>query len=272
MKKITFGLRVLLLAVVLVSANFTVYAKNASYDGNLPEENGVYDVPGNPHLKLRVFVHKDRGVAKLGQPGPAPVLSCAPSATGDPDSTSTVPGAGWKLPSAWTYRLNTASVPASVGSANLPVIVSNGFSGWLGAIGNTVAVTRGADTRVSRATFDGQNIVTWGRTSGSALAVTYIWYNQTTGVASEIDTIMNSKFTWSWSDPAAWPAGEICAFGGVYDAQSILTHELGHTMGLDDVYTAEFTNNTMYGYGYKAEAKKDTLTIGDVAGVSAIYP
>ena len=58
-----------------------------------------------------------------------------------------------------------------------------------------------------------------------------------------------------------------------YDAQEILTHELGHWMGLGDMYdAANYQNATMYGYGSKAEVKKDTLSTGDISGIGVIYP
>ena len=82
---------------------------------------------------------------------------------------------------------------------------------------------------------------------------------------------MNKRFNWYWSDPSSWPAGQICAYEGVYDAQNILTHELGHTIGLDDEYESSYINNTMYGYGSKGETKKNTLTTGDKNGALTLY-
>lgn len=257
-KKITHFLLIMAMVMTLV---MPVSAKQEPTQPNLPEQAGIYAVPGHPDLKLRVFVHNEKPF-KPGKPAPVtPSLTCSLT---DPDSTAVVAGAGWVLPSTWTYRLNLSNVPATVGSANLATMTTSAFNEWLGAVGNAVNVARGADTTVTKAQYDGQNIITWGRASVSALAVSYIWYNNS-GVATEIDTIMNSKFTWYWSNQP------LCAYSGVYDAQDILTHELGHTFGLDDHYTSAYVNNTMYGYGSKTEIKKDTLTTGDKAGVSQLY-
>lgn len=254
-----------LIPVILAVLNAPVLAQKPQEEV-LPEKEGIYNVPGRPDLKLRVFVYH----AKPDNPGgvePAlPNLNCSLS---DPNSGAIVAGAGWKLPSSWTYRLNPTSVPVTVGSGNLMTISGNAFNEWLKALGNNkVSITKGSDTTVNKAQFDGQNIITWGRTSGAALAVSYIWYSG--GIAREIDTIMNNKFTWYWSNPNDWN-GKICAYSGVYDAQDILTHELGHTFGLDDHYTSAYVNNTMYGYGSKTEVKKDTLTTGDKIGVVNLY-
>ncbi len=79
---------------------------------------------------------------------------------------------------------------------------------------------------------------------------------------------MNQKFSWKWSDQSVH---QDCAYSNSYDAQDILTHELGHWVGLDDEYTSDFANNTMYGYGSQQEVKKDTLTTGDITAATAIY-
>lgn len=79
---------------------------------------------------------------------------------------------------------------------------------------------------------------------------------------------MNEKSSWNWANQNT---NLLCGWTNVYDAQNILTHELGHWFGLDDHLTANYQNNTMYGYGSKGEVKKDTLTQGDIDGINAIY-
>lgn len=166
-----------------------------------------------------------------------------------------------------------------MGSGNLVKIVNNSFGAWTEAItsGGRVApvISNGGITTINRARFDGQNVITWGRTSGTALGVTYIWYYTTTYKVAEVDTVMNQKFSWAWSDPSTWPSdpqNDTCAYANVYDAQNIMVHEIGHWYGLDDEYdAASYAHNTMYGYGSKKETKKDTLTTGDITGINKIY-
>ncbi len=55
------------------------------------------------------------------------------------------------------------------------------------------------------------------------------------------------------------------------DFESIATHELGHTMGLDDLYTDGCSEQTMYGYASEGETNKRTLESGDIAGVRTLY-
>lgn len=237
-------------------------AKDHDEVADIPEVDGTYDVPGRTGLKVRVFVHRPRPAKPSPQPTPTPSIVCYE----DLPSTAQIPGAGWKLPATWTYTLNVASVPASVGADNWPVITANSFKSWTdGLTGNPVTIhPASAYTALTRYRLDGQNIVTWGRISGSAIAVSYIWYYPG-GEAVEVDTIMNQKYPWYWQTDIK------CTNEFAYDAQNILTHELGHSMGLDDVYTGEFVNNTMYGYGSLGETKKSTLTDGDITGVNAVY-
>lgn len=248
-------------SLVLFFAATPVLAQAPNDNSQIPEKNGDYQDPGHPGIRVRVFVHEPK--ERLGS-AQSSILICSQP---DPDSSAVIPSAGWHLPSTWTYRVNTSSAPLTVGASQLSTIANSSFNAWSLAILGKVAFTRGANTRTDRKGLDGQNIVAWGRTSGSALAVTYTWYYPSSGLVAEVDTIMNKKFPWSWSGNNGG-----CANSGSYDAQDILTHELGHWMGLDDTYDTAFTDNTMFGYGSKGEIKKDTLTTGDITGVQNIYP
>lgn len=223
----------------------------------IPEQEGTYDVPKRPDLKVRVFVHNPK-------PVPSPVLTCD-----DPGSSAKVRPAGWKLPSNWTYTINTGSAPSSVASG-LTTISDLSFKAWTNEINkvSSMTIAKNPDTAATRQALDYQNIIAWGRTSGTALAVTYIWYTTATPhIVVDVDTIMNKKFSWSWTPYASGA----CGISNTYDAQNILTHEIGHWMGLTDEKNTSYGNNTMYAYGSKAEIKKDTLTSGDIDGLSAIY-
>lgn len=229
-------------------------AARPNYAPELPENDGIYDVPGQPNMKVKIFVHK----TKDAKPSPAPNLT--PIGCTDPnENNATVSAAGWHLPTTYAYNLNPASVPAYV--FGISAITQDSFNEWSSETSGSVAIFRGDDTKITRAAYDGRNIITWGKANASALAVTYIWYNTTTGDIRELDTVMNNKFFWT----------SAACYANSYDAQNILTHELGHWFGLNDHYTPDYLDNTMYGYGSKGESKKTTLTDGDIAGINAIY-
>ena len=177
---------------------------------------------------------------------------------------------GTRLSSNVVYRLNQSSAPSTVRS-NLPTITTNSFSAWDTAT-NGITFTRGSNTSVTRARNDGQNIIAWNRLSSSTLGVTYIWYNSDTGAVVNVDTIMNSRHPWTWTNPSTTNPDQTCPTTNAYDAQNILIHEIGHWVGLDDLYDTADEDLTMYGYGSKQELKKDTLESGDISGAGTIYP
>jgi len=55
------------------------------------------------------------------------------------------------------------------------------------------------------------------------------------------------------------------------DFENIATHELGHSVGLDDLYDERSSEQTMYGYAGYGETKKRTLEDGDINGVYRLY-
>lgn len=257
MKKIISAIAIFLSLFLAVPA----LAVGPNNNAQIPERNGDYLDPEHPGLRVHVFVHEPK---EKPTPVQSLVLVCNPP---DPNSTAIVPSTPWHLPSTWTYQLNPSSAPSTVGISQSSTLTTAAFNAWSTAVSGKVTFTKGADTTVDRRGFDGKNIVAWGTTSGTALAVTYIWYYTSNGQVAEVDTIFNKKFLWSWSGNNGG-----CADSNSYDAQDILTHETGHWMGLDDTYTSNYADNTMFGYGAKGELKKDTLTTGDIAGVQAIYP
>jgi hypothetical protein len=108
------------------------------------------------------------------------------------------------------------------------------------------------------------------------LGVTTFTLDKTTGALVEADIFLNSMFAWSVA-----PAGE----SNKFDAQSTLTHEIGHLIGLghsllgETVLRAEggrrviAKRSVMFPIAYAVGTILDrTLQDDDVAAVSATYP
>ena len=55
------------------------------------------------------------------------------------------------------------------------------------------------------------------------------------------------------------------------DLENIATHELGHSIGLGDLYTSSCAQETMYGYADFGEISKRDLNSGDILGISKLY-
>jgi len=116
--------------------------------------------------------------------------------------------------------------------------------------------TRGNET-------DGYNVVSWQPIDGvgGALAQTVCWYDSPTKLITEFDIIFDEDETWSTT-------GE----PDKHDIQNVGTHEVGHTLLLEDLYDSADSEQTMYGYSSRGETKKRTLEAGDLAGIRYIYP
>lgn len=250
----------LVAASLLLFSSSTVLAQqspNSHANPNafvIPEKDGDYPDPQNPGVRVRVFVHQAKNPSTTA-------ISCQ-----DPASSSVDGVTGWHLTPTVTYRLNVSSAPSSINS-NFPIIADTAFNTWHSAEPK-VTFTPGSNTTASRQALDFQNIVAFGNTSGTALAVTYTRYYTATHEVADVDTIFNRKMPWSWTNYVT----NVCGNLNSYDVQNILTHELGHWMGLDDEYDNTYANNTMFGYGSRGETKKDTLTAGDTTPLSQIYP
>jgi hypothetical protein len=112
---------------------------------------------------------------------------------------------------------------------------------------------------------DGKNEVLFGDAPPGAIAMTVVW-----GVFRgppfarglvEWDQVYDEvDFNWSFTGDS-----------GTMDFESIVTHELGHTFGLDDQYQDSCIHVTMYGYASEGETNKRVLENEDIAGILELY-
>lgn len=55
------------------------------------------------------------------------------------------------------------------------------------------------------------------------------------------------------------------------DFANIATHELGHAVGLGDLYDSTCVDETMYGYAATGDTSKRSLESGDIEGITQLY-
>ncbi|MCP8322198.1 MAG: hypothetical protein H3Z52_14870, partial [archaeon] len=154
-------------------------------------------------------------------------------------------------------RINPSNRYGFSSSAVVTTITTSANT-WDSETSADVFLYRGTTSR-SAGTRDNYNVVAWGYYWRSGvIAVTYIWYRGSQIL--ETDTRMNTYYKWSLSGEA-----------GKMDVQNIMTHEFGHWAGLNDLYSGVDYWLTMYGYASYGETYKQTLGLGDINGLEAVY-
>ncbi|HYR44396.1 MAG TPA: matrixin family metalloprotease, partial [Terriglobia bacterium] len=119
-------------------------------------------------------------------------------------------------------------------------------------------------TPVGTVGHDGLNVVTFTDTSvplgSSTIAATFSFFKSENGqlLFDESDIAFNPSLDFSTS-------GEL----GKFDIQSVLTHEIGHLLGLDH---AGMVSSVMVPFGSPSQLDQRTLAYDDIAGVMEIYP
>lgn len=244
MKKIYLG--ILILALTLFSVGL----------GPTPTSANDKDV------KLKVFVHYPKEPGK-----PLSSSQCTVTTNDQINDYGLTP---WQMPSAgMTYKINYSTKPGGLTDSQVLATISSSFNTWSAADPKQI-FRYGGTTSAKTAKLDGTNAILWKHINGSAIAITYVWYYPATGMLAEADSIFNK--TYKWSQTTYNGTNDCGGLASTYDVQNIGTHEFGHWVGLDDLYSATDRDLTMYGYGTTTELKKDSLGLGDITGVNSVAP
>jgi len=257
MKKVPaiFSLLALTLALpasAAPKADFTLPAQAVEVAPGLYKLGTSYDVESDAFIEGYAFVHK-KGQARNAN---------ARSPKGTKCYAVMAAGAKWKSIEPWevfvgggldaTFLLNklNQSIDTWEIAAVNPNILGTG----------SVVVGTATDPYI----LNNLNQVSFGDLDNGTIAVTVvwgIWGGPTFG--REIvawDQIYNTDYQWSDS-------GEL----NKIDFWNIAIHELGHSMGLSDIYNSSCSEVTMYGYGDYGETKKQTLELADITGINLLY-
>ena len=97
------------------------------------------------------------------------------------------------------------------------------------------------------------------------IAVTVVWGYfsgpPSTREITEFDVLFDTDYEW----------GDATVDSAVMDLQNIATHEIGHGVGLADVYQTACSEVTMYGYSDYGEIIKRDLKTPDITGLQKLY-
>lgn len=238
-----------------------------------------FDVQSGEMVEGLMIVHgKDVHAKPSGAPGNGGGKGGGGNDGGDTGGSETAEcygyiakGIKWKTAEPWVVNpTNTYGITHD----SIFSILDNGIDKWEDATdgvmdGNVSAqiIGEGATTSVnllaSSGSLDGINGVSFGNLDNSQIiGVTSIWWTRSGRRFLEWDQVYNTDFNWTDSataDPLAM------------DFDSIATHELGHTMGMSDLYTEVCRPVTMFGYGEEGYIDARDLADGDINGIDALY-
>ena len=166
------------------------------------------------------------------------------------------------------YRINGNCVDGLAGTAaQQGAQIQNGAAAWNGA-GALFAFTYGGTSTETVVTKNGTNLVYFDTTppdGGSYVAATYIWTS-----AFFPDRIVECDLVFNDRD-YIWTNGSVACTGSWMDIWNVATHEFGHFLCLDDLYSGGDAAKTMYGYVGYCDLHARTLHSDDIAGIKAIY-
>jgi predicted Zn-dependent protease len=169
-----------------------------------------------------------------------------------------------------TWQLNPGQGSKVTGSRTLSQVAQTSFDAWEAVSIAAVNFTRGADTAATAGhTFDdGINMVKTNLTAGEyaaaggtgALAITVLSSALYTGQILDADIIFDPGR--DFSTDSTTPADK-------YDLEAVLTHEVGHLLGLDH---SAILSSTMFPRISVGSSLARALSADDLAGVASIYP
>lgn len=212
-------------------------------------------VGGGDGANERAYDAQGRLTAEAGSVPGEPGLAFVSHYFHEGDTIADCTSTAYKL-TRWSW-----SGPFDATTTRYGAEVAAGLAAWDHATGRALVGTVTQGMAGTAGALDGVNQFDWvDLGAGGTIAVTTTWFSRSSGFAVESDARYNTRFAWSTDGSS-----------GAMDVQNIVTHEVGHTFGLDHPKGKEIGCLSMYAYGSTGETQKRTLGTGDVRGIRALY-
>lgn len=231
--------------------------ENRASDGR-PGGKTPVEAPDNASVENRIYENP------AGRTGENLRVEVSP---GDGESAASYRLAGGKLRGgAASYSVDPAN-GEGIDPATVVRKVEEAFETWDGRTSRdlfddaAMVVSGGSFER------DGTNTVLFATMKWEeAIAKTGVWYDRETGAILEFDIVLNSNWNFGVK-----PGEKDEFIIDEYDLRAVLTHEVGHALGLGDLEGDGLSEMTMYMYAAPGSASKASLENGDVAGLHELY-
>ena len=211
--------------------------------------NGNADNGNKPTILVEFGTGKDVGLVKVTHIDYAKSVFKEKPTKG----TTCYKLAGWKWSGPVTYTI--------IPNQDLTAAMTSAMEAWDGNTSGDLFTSPVKGTP-SWGVRDNKNAVLFGNyQSSGVIAVTATWYSRATKQAVESDILFDTDYVW----------GDATETPEVMDLQNIATHEMGHTLGLSDLYTSSCDAVTMYGYSYFGDVEKSSLEPADITGLQKLY-
>ena len=135
----------------------------------------------------------------------------------------------------------------------------NGFQTWEAVSSCSIGYDYQGTTSREEST-DGYNVVDWEDYGSSTVGYTAMTWQLSTGKYLEFDIVANDYY-------------EFCVglTSGEYDIENLMTHEVGHTLALFDLWYEDNSAKTMYNEVDTNQISRRSLHSGDLAGARYVY-
>jgi len=234
--------------------------KNRADNSSVIEETGEHLVLSPPGLEKILFVHYKKGFAKPPWAGKKPKKEAKCYAF-------LARGLKWKDDLPIDYVIDPTN--SDLAEDFVASAISAGAEEWdthtdAELFNDEYEIVH--DGTWDSDTPDGRNEMVFGDypdTNVIGVAVVWGYFSGPPGQRRivEFDVLFDTDFAW----------GDATINSGVMDLENIATHEIGHGLGLADIYDSSCSEVTMYGYSEEGETKKRTLEQPDITGIRELY-